>query len=71
MKLSVPGSYAAKRHEERERRYPFYTAIDLALHWLLCLGVFTFAVGLLAIIMMNSSPQFYRQATAIARQVLN
>jgi hypothetical protein len=69
MKLSLPRSRAAERIEERERRYPIYTALDLVLHWLLCLGVLGAAGALVGIVVANNSPQFYSQAIAIARQI--
>jgi hypothetical protein len=69
MKLSMSRSHATHRTEERERRYPIYTAFDLALHWLLCLGVLAFAAALVGIVVMNNSPQFYSQAVTLARQI--
>ncbi|RYG62659.1 hypothetical protein EON80_22700 [bacterium] len=71
MKLSLSRSRAVDRMEERERRYPFYTAIDLALHWLLGLAVLVFAFGLLGIIVANSSPEIYSQATNYARHIFS
>jgi hypothetical protein len=68
---SLSRSKAQDRIQQREQRYPIYSAIDFMLQCLLCAGVFLFAAALLGIILANSSPQFHSQATVFMRQMIN
>ena len=51
-----------ERTAERERRYPIYTAFDLAIYWLICGGLFLLCATLAGLILMQNSPQFASRA---------
>jgi hypothetical protein len=68
---SLSRSKSLDRIQQRERRYPIYSAIDFMLQCLLCLGVFVFAAALLGLILVNNSPQFHSQVAMLLRQVIS
>lgn len=48
-------NFNAQHSAPREHRYPFLIAFDLALNFLLCCGVFTFACALRGLILSNNA----------------
>ncbi|HEX9996110.1 MAG TPA: hypothetical protein VGB45_03130 [Abditibacterium sp.] len=59
-----------ERMAERERRYPVYTAVDVAIYWLICGALFLFCAALAGMILMQNSPYFAARAAWLAQQVM-